>query len=72
MQLDHNFPVDQFPPVIRNAIYEAQQITKAPITLIGASVLGAMSLACQNYMERPMPSSVIYINDFKVLFLSKL
>jgi len=57
MQLDNNFPVDQFPPVIRNAIYEAQQITKAPIALIGASVLGAMSLACQNYIDVIRPGN---------------
>lgn len=57
MQLDNNFPVDQFPPVIRNAIHEAHQITKAPIALIAASALGAISLACQNRIDVMRPGN---------------
>lgn len=45
------FPVHVFPPIIRNAIHEVEQHTKAPISLIASSVLGAISLASQNSID---------------------
>ncbi|HEN3279202.1 TPA: DUF3987 domain-containing protein [Yersinia enterocolitica] len=45
------FPVDAFPQIIRNAIYEVEQHTQAPQALIAASALGAISLACQNQID---------------------
>lgn len=45
------FPVDAFPKIIRNAIYEVEQHTQAPQGLIAASVLGVISLACQNRID---------------------
>lgn len=45
------FPVHVFPPIIRNAVYEVEQHTQAPQALIAASVLGVISLACQNRID---------------------
>ncbi|ELZ1905761.1 YfjI family protein [Yersinia enterocolitica] len=45
------FPVHVFPKIIRNAIYEVEQQTQAPQALIAASVLGVISLACQNRID---------------------
>ncbi|MEA3637217.1 YfjI family protein [Enterobacter hormaechei] len=45
------FPIDSFPQIIRNAVYEVEQHTQAPQALIAASVLGVISLACQNRID---------------------
>ena len=45
------FPVHVFPQIIRNAVYEVEQHTQAPQALIAASVLGVISLACQNKID---------------------
>ncbi|UCQ27268.1 DUF3987 domain-containing protein [Edwardsiella tarda] len=45
------FPVHVFPQIIRNAVYEVEQHTQAPQALIAASVLGGISLACQNRID---------------------
>lgn len=58
MQKHDNFPVDLLPPVIKNTIYEVHQITKAPIPLIGASVLGAISLVCQSQIDVIRPGNI--------------
>ncbi|AUU99612.1 hypothetical protein PUATCC27989T_05194 [Phytobacter ursingii] len=47
----NTFPMDAFPPTIRNAIYEVQTQTQAPISLIAASALGVISLVCQNRID---------------------
>jgi hypothetical protein len=52
-----DFPVDAFPPLIKNAICEAHEVTKAPIALIAASALGAISLACQNRIDVIRPGN---------------
>ncbi|MEI7345788.1 MULTISPECIES: YfjI family protein [Dickeya] len=45
------FPVHVFPQIIKNAVYEVEQHTQAPTGLIAASVLGVISLACQNRID---------------------
>lgn len=45
------FPVHVFPLVIRNAICEVEQHTQAPLPLIAASILGAVSIASQNGID---------------------
>lgn len=55
----HPFPVDAFPQIIRNAIYEVEQHTQAPQGLIAASALGVISLACQNRID------VCRLNDLR-------
>lgn len=47
----HPFPVHVFPSLIRNAIYEVERQTQAPLSLISASALGAISLVCQNRID---------------------
>ena len=56
---DRPFPVDAFPKIIRNAIYEVEQHTQAPQALIAASALGVISLACQNRID------VCRLNDLR-------
>lgn len=51
MFISRPFPVHVFPLIIRNAIYEVEQHTQAPRALISASVLGVISLACQNQID---------------------
>lgn len=55
---EHPFPVHVFPPVIRNVIHEVGQHTQAPPSLIAASVLGAISLACQNRIDVGRPGDL--------------
>lgn len=45
------FPVDALPEIIRQAVWEVSTRTKAPLALISASALGALSLACQGQLE---------------------
>ncbi|HFD2754898.1 DUF3987 domain-containing protein, partial [Escherichia coli] len=45
------FPLSSLPPLIRDAVIEAQQITQAPLGLVAASALGAVSLVCQNLID---------------------
>ncbi|EJA2707849.1 DUF3987 domain-containing protein, partial [Escherichia coli] len=47
-QYPDEFPLSSLPPLIRDAVIEAQQITQAPLGLVAASALGAVSLVCQN------------------------
>ena len=51
MSCGRPFPVHVFPQIIRNAVYEVEQHTQAPQALIAASVLGVISLACQNRID---------------------
>ncbi|EJR8330391.1 DUF3987 domain-containing protein, partial [Escherichia coli] len=50
-QLCDEFPLSSLPPLIRDAVIEAQQITQAPLGLVAASALGAVSLVCQNLID---------------------
>ncbi|ELJ4231034.1 DUF3987 domain-containing protein, partial [Escherichia coli] len=45
------FPLSSLPPLIRDTVIEAQQITQAPLGLVAASALGAVSLVCQNLID---------------------
>lgn len=45
------YPIEAMPSIIRNAIIEVQSYTKAPIALVAASALSAISLACQTYVD---------------------
>lgn len=42
------YPVNAFPEIIRNAIYEMHNSIKAPVAMIGGTILTAISLAMQN------------------------
>ena len=58
MQKYDDFPVDLLPVLIKSTIYEVHQITKAPIPLIGASVLGTISLVCQSQIDVIRPGNL--------------
>lgn len=45
------YPLDELPSVLKEAVIEVQQFTKAPIPLVAASALTALSLACQTYID---------------------
>lgn len=46
-----SFPVGSLPQSIQNAVFEVQAKTQAPMALVAASALGAISLACQNSVD---------------------
>lgn len=45
------YPVDALPDLIRNAVQEAQGNVQAPVELVAASALAAISLACQDRID---------------------
>lgn len=45
------FPISSLPPSIQSAVWEVQSKTQAPMALVAASALGAISLACQNSVD---------------------
>lgn len=45
------YPIEALPPIMFNAIRDAQQITKASSSLIASSMLGASFLACQSKID---------------------
>lgn len=49
------YPIDAFPEIMRNAAYEEQNITKAPMAMIGSAMLSAVSLACQGRVDVQRP-----------------
>ncbi|HAV2163263.1 TPA: DUF3987 domain-containing protein [Enterobacter cloacae] len=51
MLISRPFPVQVLPLIIRNAVYEVSQNTQAPLALVAASALGAISLASQNGID---------------------
>lgn len=44
---EYAFPINSFPPILRDAIMEVHRNLQAPIELIAHCALGAISLACQ-------------------------
>ncbi|EDQ6557201.1 DUF3987 domain-containing protein [Salmonella enterica subsp. enterica] len=51
MLIGRPFPVHVLPLTIRNAVYEEAKNSQAPLALVAASALGAISLACQNRID---------------------
>lgn len=49
------YPVQQFPPVLRNVIQALHNNTQIPVELIGNVVLAATSLTCQSLIEIIQP-----------------
>lgn len=52
------FPLRAFPESIRQTILDINERTQAPIELISSSVIGAISLACQNTINIKLNESV--------------
>lgn len=46
-QSSNPYPIDSFPPVLKNVITTLHEDTQIPVALIGGVVLAAASLACQ-------------------------
>lgn len=45
------YPLDALPNTVRAAVIEVQEFTKAPISMVASSALGALSLAIQAYTD---------------------
>lgn len=58
MILPMPFPIEAFPKLMRDTAYEVQNITKAPMGLIGPALLGVVSLACQNRIDVQRPGGL--------------
>ncbi|WP_374448456.1 YfjI family protein [Providencia sp.] len=50
-----DYPVDKFPPILRNVILDLHTEMQIPIELIGSATLGAVSLVCQSLIEVIQP-----------------
>lgn len=50
-----NFPVNDLPPLLKNAVLEVQANTGFPHSMIAASALGAVAAACQNSIDVELP-----------------
>lgn len=57
--IEQPYPLGELPHSIRNAVFEIQQITKAPPSMVANSALGAISLACQNVANVKLPHEKI-------------
>lgn len=51
----NNFPIENFPLILKNAIQEVHTNTGFPIPLIAASALGPVAAACQNSINVELP-----------------
>ncbi|MEG1247544.1 MAG: YfjI family protein [Citrobacter sp.] len=58
MSIPMPFPIEEFPKLMRNTAYEVQNITKAPMALIGSAILGVVSLASQNKLDVQRPGGL--------------
>lgn len=58
MTIPMSFPIEEFPKLMRDTAYEVQNITKAPMALIGSAILGVVSLACQNKIDVQRPGGL--------------
>ncbi|MDY3572485.1 DUF3987 domain-containing protein [Enterobacter hormaechei] len=63
-----NYPVEEFPPILRNAIKALHDDTQFPLEMIATTVLAAAALVCQNYIEvispftnEPEPCSLYFL-----------
>ncbi len=45
------YPLDALPTIIRNAVEEVQQFTKAPLVMVASSALGALSMVGQAHID---------------------
>lgn len=54
---NQEYPVDAFPPIMRNVISSLHEESQIPIELIGSTVLAAAALACQYAIEVIPPHS---------------
>lgn len=53
------YPVDLFPPVLRDVIVALFRDVDAPLDLISGTILSAVSLACQSFIEVQLPDGRI-------------
>lgn len=54
-----HFPLNAFPPLLREAILDVQECTQAPISLIASSVISAISLSCQSLIDIRINETVV-------------
>ncbi len=65
------YPVDALPPLIRDAVIEFQEFAQAPVPLVAASAIGAVSLAVQahcnvaraNWLHGPSSVFLLIVAD---------
>jgi putative DNA primase/helicase len=47
----HQFPVDDLPPLLREAVCEAQSVIQCPVPMVAASAIAALSTAAQGLAD---------------------
>jgi hypothetical protein len=65
-----NFPIDSFPPLIRNAVLEVQANTGFPLPMIASSALGAVAAACQNSIDVQLPLGALSPTSLHILVIA--
>src|SRR6476619_7491890 len=53
-----DFPVNMLPPLTRNGVLEVYANVLAPLPLIFSSAMGAISLACQGFVDVRRPNGL--------------
>lgn len=53
-----DFPMHALPEIVKNAVFEIENITKAPLPMIASAILGSMSLACQSNIDVVRPGGL--------------
>ena len=63
-----NYPIQALPSGIRDLVIELHQQTQAPFALIAASVMGAISLVCQDRLKmRRLPGLESPVNLYLLM-----
>lgn len=65
------FPVQALPDILREAVWDVQAKTQAPLPLIVSSVLGAMSLASQHLYDVQRPDDIVTPISLYLLVLAE-
>ncbi|WP_411749429.1 YfjI family protein [Serratia marcescens] len=55
----NHFPLDSFPPLLRETILDVHECTQAPVPLIASSVMSALSLSCQGLIDVKVNDTVV-------------
>lgn len=68
--VQNHYPVDSFPPILKNAICALHEDTQMPIEMIGSTLLAATALALQPLIEVVSPFSTEKTEPCSLFFLT--
>lgn len=59
MANERDYPIDEFPDQLRQAILEVSEVTQVPLAMVGSEFIAAMSIAAQGVYDIRMPTGKI-------------